>query len=178
MRWDCAQTVGWYENSARASAVRRRFLKPRSTITAALTLGARAGGGVPRVPDRPLQGRPRRRRQGVRETGHVRPRITPEEEADTDRIPAIQVPHLGEVGIAPKGHPTEPGVTTQPERLVEPLGRPLRRQAIARPVDDKQRLGGVGLRDDHGVVPPRADRARPPGRCAGRADAWPRYRRP
>jgi hypothetical protein len=63
---------------------------------------------------------------------------------------------LAELGIAPEGDLLEPGPAAEGGGLVEVDVGVLVGGAVAAAVDQIQRLGGVGQRDDQRVVPPGA----------------------
>ena len=85
------------------------------------------------------------------EVGHG---VDPEDEPDAVPVPAVEVPGLGEVGVAPEGDLAEPGPAAEVGGLVEVDVGVLVRGAVAAAVDQEQRLGGVGQRDDQRVVAP------------------------
>ena len=85
------------------------------------------------------------------EVGHG---VDPEDEPDAVLVPAVQVPGLGEVGVAPEGDLAEPRPAAQGGGLVEVDVGVLVRGPVAAAVDQVQRLGGVGQRDDQRVVAP------------------------
>ena len=74
----------------------------------------------------------------------------------TPSIPAVEVLGLGEVGVAPEGDPLEPGPAAEGDGLVEVDVGVLVRGPVAAPVDQEQRLGGVGQRDDQRMITPGA----------------------
>ena len=69
-------------------------------------------------------------------------------------IPAVQVPRPGEVGVPPEGDLAEPRPSAEGGGLVQMDVGVLVRGAVAAPVDQEQRLGGVGRRDHQRVVAP------------------------
>ena len=80
-----------------------------------------------------------------------------EDEADVaGGVPAIQVLGLGELGVAPQEHRAEAGPAAEVDGLIEVDVGPLVRGAVARAVDQEQRLGRVGQRDQEGVIAPGA----------------------
>ena len=80
-----------------------------------------------------------------------------EDEADVaGGVPAVQVLGLGELGVAPQEHRAEAGPAAEVDGLIEVDVGPLVRGAVARAVDQEQRLGRVGQRDQEGVIAPGA----------------------
>ena len=69
-------------------------------------------------------------------------------------VPAVEVLGLGEVGVAPEGDLAEPRPAAEGGGLVEVDVGVLVRGPVAAAVDQVQRLGGVGQRDDQRVVAP------------------------
>ena len=91
--------------------------------------------------------------QGL-EVGH---RVDAEDEADVaGLVPAVEVLGLGEVGVAPQGDPLESGLAAEGDHLVQGLGGPLVRGPVAAAIDQVERLGGVGQRDQQRVITPGA----------------------
>ena len=80
-----------------------------------------------------------------------------EDEADVaGGVPAVQVLGLGELGVAPQEHLAEAGPAAEVDGLVEVDVGLLVRGAVARAVDQEQRLGRVGQRDQKGMIAPGA----------------------
>ena len=83
--------------------------------------------------------------------------VEPEDEADVaGLIPAVQVLGLGEVGIATQGDPPKAGSAAQVDRLVQVVGGLLVRGAVAAAIDQVERFGGVGQRDQQRMITPGA----------------------
>ena len=83
--------------------------------------------------------------------------VDAEDEADVaGGVPAVEVLGLGEVGVAPQEDPAEAGPAAEGDGLVEVDVGPLVRGAVAAAVDQVERLGGVGQRDQQGVIAPGA----------------------
>src|SRR5208282_3705791 len=81
--------------------------------------------------------------------------VEPEDEVDVGgRIPAVQVLGLGEVGVATHGDPAKAGSAAQVDGLVEILGSLLMRGAVAAAIDQVERFGGVGQRDQERMITP------------------------
>ena len=99
---------------------------------------------------------PGTRRQRVGLPDQVGAGIAAEHKAHAGGIPPIQVTRLREIGIAAERQPLKARRATQRAGSIESLGRPLRRRAIAAPVDEEERLPRVGQRHHQGMVAPHA----------------------
>ena len=80
----------------------------------------------------------------------------PKNEASAVLVPAVEVLGLGEVGVASEEERAEAGLATQGDGSVEKARGQFVGGAVAAPVGQEQGLGGVGQRDDQGVVTPGA----------------------
>ena len=73
-----------------------------------------------------------------------------------DRVPAVEVGGLAEVGVAAEADPPEAGPPAEGDRPVDVDMRLLVRRAVAAAIDQVERLAGVGQRDDQGMIAPGA----------------------
>ena len=79
--------------------------------------------------------------------------LEPEDEADVARgVPAIQMLGLGEFGVAPQQDLAEAGPTAQRDGLVQEDVGLFLRGAVAAAIEQVQRFGGVGQRDQQRMV--------------------------
>ena len=63
-------------------------------------------------------------------------------------VPMVQVPELGEVGVAAEQDPQKTRVAAEGEALIQLLGSPFVAGAIAGAVDQPQHFARVGERDE------------------------------
>src|SRR5690606_26293788 len=83
-------------------------------------------------------------------------RVVAEDEAHPLRVPPIDVGGQREVGVPPQEDVREASSPTELDGFVEENVSPLRRRAIAAPVEEPERLAGVRQRHEQGVIAPRA----------------------
>ena len=79
--------------------------------------------------------------------------LVAEEEPDVARgVPSIQMLGLGEVGVAPQQDLAEAGPTAKRDGLVQEDVRLFLRGAVAAAIEQEQRFGGIGQRDQQRMV--------------------------
>ncbi len=106
--------------------------------------------GLDRIPRRPFQEAVVFGRQAVCQVLEGVVGLIAEDEADVPRIiPAVEMLGLREVGIAPQGILRKPAPRQRSTLVQEDVGL-LLRGAVAAAIDQVERLGGIGQRDQEG----------------------------
>src|SRR5271166_2751338 len=119
--------------------------------------GLLAGRGLDFIPRRSLQEAIRPSREFVGSGFESLVVVEPEDEADIAcLIPAVQVLGLGEIRVAPQGDPPKASPTAQVDRLVEVDGGLLVRGTVTAAIDQVERFGSVGQRDQQWMIAPGA----------------------
>src|SRR5208337_3202525 len=119
--------------------------------------GLLAGRGLDRIPRRSFQEAVHLSREFVGSGFEGFVVVEPEDEADiAGLIPAVQVLGLGKIRVAPHDDPPKAGPTAQVDRLVQVNSGLFMRGAVTATIDQVERFGRVGQRDQQGMIAPGA----------------------